>query len=116
MFLRNGAPTQAKHSFLQCSGGLWGSLPVHGASLGTLVLFFCMLLASIRIPAGIFGSPLVTVIYDFWHSAFWCSRRSGSVIFNILEPFWACFSQCSGSHMITISKAFGFPEVVFGVP
>ena len=102
MFLRNDAPTEAKHSFLQCSGGLWGSLAVHGASLGTLVLFCCMLLASIRVPAEIFGSPLVTVSRDFSHFAFWCSRRGGSVIFNILGSFWACFLQRFGSHLVTI--------------
>ena len=96
MFLRNGAPTEAKHSFLQCSGGLWGSLAVHGASLGTLVLFCCMLLASIRVPAEIFGSPLVTVSRDFSYSAFWCSRRGGSAIFNVCGSFWGCFLECLG--------------------
>jgi len=103
VFLRNGAPTEAKHSFLQCSGGLWGSLAVHGASLGTLVLFCCMLLASIRVPAEIFGSPLVTVSRDFSHSAFWCSRRGGSVIFNVFGSFWGCFLECLGRPLGTLS-------------
>ena len=103
MFLRNGAPTEAKHSFLQCSGGLWGSLAVHGASLGALVLFCCMLLASIRVPAEIFGGPLVTVSRDFSYSAFWCSRRGGSPIFKVLGSFWGCFLECLGRPLGTLS-------------
>ena len=56
-----------------------------------------MLLASIRVPAEIFGSPLVTVSRDFSHFAFWCSRRGGSVIFNVLGSFWGRFGVFLGS-------------------
>ena len=86
-----------------CSArGAFGAL---SPSMGRPWAHLCCFLHALGfwVPAEIFGGPLVTMSRDFSYSAFWCSRRGGSAIFNVLGSFWGCFLECLGRPSGTLS-------------